>query len=170
MITEHNSSCYELIIIAMNWHQIMYENGDHSYELLLFIVWYFGSWLWNAFDHGWKKVIVAMNSIDHVIMAVIFMSSWKLSWPLHPGALYFQADLSKYHLNINFHCIGAPNHPGKGSDPPNQANAPLNMDNSSQNKCPKPFGQGSRPHPPHLGNARIDPATFSVGLPLCDTI
>ena len=55
MITDHNSSCYELIIIAMNWQQIMYENGDHSYELLLFIVWYFGSWLWNAFDHGWKK-------------------------------------------------------------------------------------------------------------------
>ena len=37
----------------MNWQQIMYENGDHSYELLLFIVCYFGSWLCNAFDHGW---------------------------------------------------------------------------------------------------------------------
>ena len=83
----------------------------------------------------------------------------------HSGALYFRTDLSKCHLNFNFHCISAPNHPGKGSDPPNQANAPLNMDNSSQNKCPKPFGQGSRP-PPHLGNAQIDPASFSVGLPL----
>ena len=82
MITDHSSSYYELIIIAMNWHQIMYENGDHSYELLLFIVWYFGSWLWNAFDHRWKKMIVAMNSINHVIIAVIFMSSWRLSWPL----------------------------------------------------------------------------------------
>ena len=40
------------------------------------------------------------------------------------------------------------------------------MDNSSQNKCPKPFEQRSRPpSPPHLGNARIDPASFSVGLP-----
>ena len=28
------------------------------------------------------KMIIVMNSIDHVIMAVIFMSSWKLSWPL----------------------------------------------------------------------------------------
>ena len=63
----------------------------------------------------------------------------KLLTPLHPlqsngqaGALYFRADLSKCHLNFNFHCISAPNHPGKGSDPPNQANAPLNMDNSSQ--------------------------------------
>ena len=50
----------------------------------------------------------------------------------HSGALYFRTDLSKCHLNFNFHCISAPNHPGKGSDPPNQANAPLNMDNSSQ--------------------------------------
>ena len=62
-------------------------------------------------------------------------------------ALYFRTNLSKCHLNVNFHCISAPNHPGKGSDHPNQANAPLNMDNSSQNKCPKPFGQGSRPPP-----------------------
>ena len=83
----------------------------------------------------------------------------------HSGALYFRTDLSKCHLNFNFHCISAPNHPGKGSDPPNQANAPLNMNNSSQNKCPKPFGQGSRP-PPHLGNAQIDPAFFNLGLPL----
>ena len=65
----------------------------------------------------------------------------------HSGALYFRADLSKCHLNSNFHCISAPNRPGKGSDPPNQANAPLNMDNSSRNKCPKPSGQRSRPPP-----------------------
>ena len=83
----------------------------------------------------------------------------------HSGALYFRTDLSKCHLNFNFHCISAPNHPGKGSDPLNQANAPLNMDNSSQNKCPKPFGQGSRP-PRHLGNAQIDPTFFKLGLPL----
>ena len=38
------------------------------------------------------------------------------------------------------------------------------MDNSSQNKCPKPFGQGLRP-PPHLGYAQIDSAFFEVGLP-----
>ena len=29
------------------------------------------------------------------------------------GALYFRADLSKCHRNFNFHCISAPNHPGK---------------------------------------------------------
>ena len=51
-------------------------------QLLVFIVWYFGSWLWNAFDHGGNKLIVAMNSVDHVVMADIFMSSWMLSWPL----------------------------------------------------------------------------------------
>ena len=34
----------------------------------------------------------------------------------HSGALYFRADLSKCHLNFNFHCRSTPNHPGKGSD------------------------------------------------------
>ena len=42
----------------------------------------------------------------------------------------------------------APNHPGKGLDPPsNQANAHLILANSSLKKCPKPSGQGSRPPP-----------------------
>ena len=83
----------------------------------------------------------------------------------HSGALYFRTDLSKCHLNFNFHCISAPNHPGKGSDPPNQANAPLNMDNSSQNKCPKPFGQGSRPPPP-FGQCPNRPDIFQTGASL----
>ena len=55
-----------MINIVHTWN-FMDEN-DHSYELLLFIVWYFGSWLWTP--------------RDHVIMADIFMSSWMLSWPL----------------------------------------------------------------------------------------
>ena len=58
--------------------------------------------------------------------------------------------------------LSAPNHPGKGSDLPNQANAPLNMDNSSQNKCPKPFGQGSRP-PPLFGQCPNRPCVFLSG-------
>jgi len=33
----------------------MYDYGDHSHGLLLFTVWYFGPWLWNVFDHGWKQ-------------------------------------------------------------------------------------------------------------------
>ena len=86
----------------------------------------------------------------------------------HSGALYFWTDLSKCHLNFNFHCISAPNHPGKGSDPPNQANAPLNMDNSSQNKCPKPFGQGSRPPPP-FGQCPNRPDIFQTGASLSVT-
>ena len=45
----------------------------------------------------------------------------------------------------------APNHPGKGLDPPsNQANAHLILANSSLKKCPKPSGQGLRP-PPSYG-------------------
>ena len=87
----------------------------------------------------------------------------------HSGALYFRTDLSKCHLNFNFHCISAPNHPGKGSDPPNQANAPLNMDNSSQNKCPKPFGQGSRPPPP-FGQCPNRPGIFLTGASLTPLI
>ena len=55
-----------MINIVHTWN-FMYEN-DLSYELLLFIVWYFGSWLWTP--------------RDHVIMDDIFMSSWMLSWPL----------------------------------------------------------------------------------------
>ena len=55
-----------MINIVHAWN-LMYENA-HSFELLLFIVWYFGSWLWTP--------------RDHVIMADIFMSSWMLSWPL----------------------------------------------------------------------------------------
>ena len=86
----------------------------------------------------------------------------------HSGALYFRTDLSKCHLNFNFHCTSAPNHPGKGSDPPNQANAPLNMDNSSQNKCPKPFGQGSRPPPP-FGQCLNRPCVFFSGASLIST-
>ena len=44
----------------------------------------------------------------------------------------------------------APNHPGKGLDPPsNQANAHLILANSSLKKCPKPSGQGLRPPPPY---------------------
>ena len=43
----------------------------------------------------------------------------------HSGALYCLADLSKCHLNFNFHCISAPNHPGKGLDPPSIKQMPV---------------------------------------------
>ena len=59
----------------------------------------------------------------------------------------------------------APNHPGKGLDPPsNQANAHLILANSSLKKCPKPSGQGSRP-PPLTGNAQMPRTWIWVGLP-----
>ena len=45
----------------------------------------------------------------------------------HPGALYFRADFSKCHLNFNVHCISAPNHPGKGSDPPKTSKCPFQL-------------------------------------------
>ena len=56
----------------------MYENGDHSYEVILFIVWYF--------DHGYEMPLIIGEKIDnryelnwscdhgwhiHVIMTVI---------------------------------------------------------------------------------------------------
>ena len=41
---------------------------------------------------------------------------------------------------------------GQGFRPPqNQANAHLNLENSSLKKCPKPTGQGFRPPPPPNG-------------------
>ena len=43
----------------------------------------------------------------------------------HSGALYFRTDLSKCHLNFNFHCISAPNHTGKGSDSPKNKQMPI---------------------------------------------
>ena len=49
--------------------------------------------------------------------------------------------------------------------PQNQANAPLNLENSSLKKCPKPSGQGFRP-PPQTGNAQIEGETSWKGLPL----
>ena len=57
----------------------------------------------------------------------------------------------KYPFELQFYCISAPNHRGKHFDPPpphNQANAHLNLDNSSLNKCPKPSWQAIRPLPP----------------------
>ena len=64
----------------------------------------------------------------------------------------------------------APNHPGKGLDPPsNQANAHLILANSSLKKCPKPSGQGSRPtHPygqcPNAPSMNLRGASLTVNL------
>merc|ERR1712016_219435 len=49
---------------------------------------------------------------------------------------------------------------GQGFRPPqNQANARLNLENSSLKKCLKPSGQGFRPPPPQTGNAQIEVVT-----------
>ena len=50
-----------------------------------------------------KKVIVAMNSIDHVIMSVIFMSSWKLSWPLFARLFSVKRTLSWIFIHYLLH-------------------------------------------------------------------
>ena len=71
-----------------------------------------------------------------------------------------------YHFVYHFLWISAPNHPGKGL---NQANAHLNLENSSLKKCPKPSGQGFRP-PPQTGNAHMEVVTSWKGLPLRQTI
>ena len=60
------------------------------------------------------------------------------------------------HLNFNFHCKSAPNHPGKHFDPPSiKQIAHLNWGTSSLKKCPKPSWQAFRP-PPLTGNAQIE--------------
>ena len=63
-------------------------------------------------------------------------------------------------MNFNVHCISAPNHLGKGSDPQKQANAPLNLDNSSLKNSPKLSWQASSPPPPHLGKAQMEDSFF----------
>ena len=70
------------------------------------------------------------------------------------------------HLNFNFHCISAPNHPGKHFDPPTiKQIAHLNLDNSSLNKCPKPSWQALRPPPPN-GQCPFEPGdNFGGGFP-----
>ena len=63
-----------------------------------------------------KKMIMAMNSIDHVMMADIFMSSWKFSWPLippHPthwGAVCFSTPATFNDWTIACTCTTTPLH------------------------------------------------------------
>merc|ERR1712110_951339 len=74
----------------------------------------------------------------------------------HSGALFFRRDFTIfYHFYyflpfLPFFTIFSlnkcPKPSGQGFRPPqNQANAPLNLENSSLKKCPKPSGQGFRP-------------------------
>ena len=55
-----------------------------------------------------------------------------------------------YHFFTIFSLNKCPKPSGQGFRPPqNQANAHLNLENSSLKKCPKPSGQGFRPPPPN---------------------
>ena len=70
-----------------------------------------------------------------------------------------------YHFFTIFSLNKCPKPSGQGFRPPqNQANAPLNLENSSLKKCPKPSGQGFRP-PPQMDNAQIKRAPFLKVLP-----
>ena len=53
---------------SYEWHLVMYENGDHSYELILFIVWYF--------DHGYEMPLIIGEKIGH---------SYELHWSCDHG-------------------------------------------------------------------------------------
>ena len=73
-----------------------------------------------------------------------------------PWGTFFQAQfypflpfLPFFTLFTIFSLNKFPKPSGQGFRPPqNQANAPLNLENSSLKKCPKPSGQGFRPPPP----------------------
>ena len=74
----------------------------------------------------------------------------------HSGALFSGAILpffDFYHFFYHFHHFSlnkCPKPSGQGFRPPqHQANARLNLENSSIKKCPKPSGQGFRPPPPN---------------------
>ena len=87
----------------------------------------------------------------------------------HSGALFFRRDftiLPFLPFCLPFSLNKCPKPSGQGFRPPqNQANARLNLENSSLKKCPKPSGQGFRP-PPQTGNAQIEVETSWKGLPL----
>ena len=71
----------------------------------------------------------------------------------HSGALFFRRDFTilpflPFCLPFSLNKCLKPS--GQGFRPPqNQANARLNLENSSLKKCPKPSGQGFRPPPPN---------------------
>ena len=78
----------------------------------------------------------------------------------HSGALFFWRDFTIFYhfyhflpflpLFTIFSLNKCPKPSGQGFRPPqNQANARLNLENSSLKKCPKPSGQGFRPPPPN---------------------
>ena len=71
----------------------------------------------------------------------------------HSGALFFRRDftiLPFLPFFLPFSLNKCPKPSGQGFRPPqNQANAHLNLENSSLKKCPKPSGQGFRPPPPY---------------------
>ena len=74
-------------------------------------------------------------------------------WNGHFGALFFRRDftiLPFLPFCLPFSLNKCPKPSGQGFRPPqNQANARLNLENSSLKKCPKPSGQGFRPPPPN---------------------
>ena len=78
-----------------------------------------------------------------------------------PNKLHFYLSLFEPQFN---HCISAPNHPGMGSDPPKTSKCPFEHGQFFSKQVPQTI-RARVEIPPHLGNARIDPATFSVGLP-----
>ena len=71
----------------------------------------------------------------------------------HSGALFFRRDftiLPFLPFCLPFSLNKCPKPSGQGFRPPqNQANARLNLENSSLKKCPKPSGQGFRLPPPN---------------------
>ena len=65
------------------------------------------------------------------------------------ASLHTLLNTSKYPFELQFSLHKCPKPSWQAFWPPhNQANAHLNLDNSSLNKCPKPTWQGSRPSPP----------------------
>ena len=77
---------------------------------------------------GWSSPFHGYNSVP-----IIGQISWSDCTPPPPFtqtgtlALYFRTDLSKYHLNFNFHCISAPTHLGKGLDPTKRSKCPFEL-------------------------------------------
>ena len=124
------------------------------------------SWLTTLGKHlsGWRHLYEGIAQIAITPPPALKRAPW---------GTFFQARFYLFTIFTIFLTIflpfslnKCPKPSGQGFRPPqNQANAHLNLENSSLKKCPKPSGQGLRP-PPQTGNAHMGVETSRKGLPV----
>merc|ERR550532_284372 len=112
--------------------------------------------LWGTFFPGRFEQICQIT--------VLTVHNCTASWQ----ALTSSLTQANAHFNFNFHCISAPNHPGKGSDPPKSRKCPFELGKFFSKKVPQTIRARvlDPPPPPLTGNAQMPSALILMGLPL----